>query len=255
MLKKRTGELVLPNQLRRLGATAPESQPQVAENYGSIDATPVTIGVDPSPSTFASGSGASELIRLGCDKLVSQLTADPLLHGRVSLRPYWFANHQTTDSTPGFVPAESFQMPEILPSNGTYIFELYVRMVSEMIQEIDSLSREFDRDVKGAIIFFFSDFLVMSSDTQHEDAAMRAKDLAEEWSINIVLVGCGNRVDEAVMTKLSQPGRTLMMHDGADFKSWFTWLYTSLRSFSQSMPGQAVTLQPYNGKQITLDAQ
>ncbi|MCA9262352.1 MAG: hypothetical protein KDA60_00825 [Planctomycetales bacterium] len=237
LLSKRTANSVVPAEL-----VVPLSR---------SDACIVGIGVDTSPSTYA--NDAIDVIEEGGRTCIEQIREDPILRSQIELRPYYFGQTNSVVTFPAYTPASQFKMPRIPQSNGTYICELYVAMIEDAARHMHELSRNHDRDIRGAVIFIFSDFQRTTEKHYTLEDAMRAKQLAREYRINLIMVGCGNEVDEQTIHQLGTPGQIVYMKSALDFREFFSWLYPSLREFSMSMPGQKVRTPPLLGQSLELE--
>lgn len=210
----------------------------------------ITIALDKSPSTYVC-SAASE-IHQGSDQCVRQIRRHPQLRRTTEFAVFGFGKHTPAECYCDFTPAESFTMPELPDSYGTWIDDLYIRILEANLLRMEQHSLHCDQDVRSAWVFYFSDFL--TGPMPRLDEALRLRDQATEAGVNIFLIGAGKNYDERTAAQLSQPGRPpLPMRSVDDFLKFFDWLFRSLRAKSVSAPGAPLQLEDLFGKSLRAD--
>lgn len=92
--------------------------------------------------------------------------------------------------------------------------------------------------------------IVMTDGMPNDDwagPAARARDLSDQGKMVMLGVGIGDGVDMNLFSQIMPANRPPKHLRGLRFREFFQWLSDSLRSVSQSSPGQAVNLPPTSG--------
>lgn len=104
---------------------------------------------------------------------------------------------------------------------------------------------------KRSGISSYKPWMIVMSDGMPNDAwqdpARRAVDLSDQGKLVYLGVGVGTGVDWNLFQQIMPANRAPKALDGLKFSEFFEWLADSLRSVSQSSPGQSVPLPPTDG--------
>lgn len=205
--------------------------------------------VDTSGSTISNGAGAQ------ITKAISDITRLMLDCPELAETELGILGYGTSTSTEMFLPfspvSEILKIPEIRPSMGTFIYEGYVRAISEIVARMQEIQQAEDRDIAGAWVIYLTDFQAMASDLCYAEQAFEARDRATEMGVNVFLVGAGSSVDVETASSLAQKDRPCIHISDVDFGLFFSWLLSTMRQ--KSMSGGRSIKTSFNGTELLID--
>lgn len=187
-------------------------------------------------SASMSGAPMDELNK-GLSEFQGQLLEDPLAMKRVEVSVVTFGPVEITEPFQG---AETFQPPILSPKGAT--------PMGEAIETALNLVYERKQEYRQNGIAYYRPWIFLITDGAPTDDWQNAADLVKEGESAKAFAFFAIGVENADMQTLSQISvREPLKLDGLKFQELFRWLSSSLRSVSQSTPGESVPLASPSG--------